>query len=110
MRDVLDPRRYPWIAFQLFSHKMLRWAVPLLLGLLLLANIALAQADFYAVTLIGQLFFYFLAALGWVCGRLGCEVPLLSMPYHFVLGNIAVMRAFAQFVRGDRQTGWRPSR
>jgi len=27
--DLLNPARYGWVSFQLISHKVLRWLVPL---------------------------------------------------------------------------------
>lgn len=110
MRDVLNPFRYPWVSFQILSHKIARWAVPLLLALLLLANISLLGEGFYLATLVGQLAFYLLAAFGGLCARFGCKAQMLSMPYHFVLGNVAVVRAFLQVIQGYRETGWRPAR
>ncbi len=110
MRDVLNPFRYPWVSFQLFSHKIARWTVPLLLVLLLLANISLLDKRFYLVTLVSQLIFCLLAALGGLCAKAGYKMGILSIPYHFVLGNVAVVRAFLQVVQGYRETGWSPGR
>ena len=36
--ELLLPWKYPWIAFQLWSHKISRWSIPLFLGCLLLGS------------------------------------------------------------------------
>jgi cellulose synthase/poly-beta-1,6-N-acetylglucosamine synthase-like glycosyltransferase len=61
--DVLDPRT-GFVFFAFLSHKLLRWATPLLLGVALAANIALAAAPEawgYRLLLAAQGAFYALA-------------------------------------------------
>ncbi len=62
---MLDPRGYPPLyAFQLFSHRVLRYATPFLHVLLFLANLALLGSGWlYYLTLIAQLALLGVAAL-----------------------------------------------
>src|SRR5258708_31235268 len=59
--DLLTPWKFGWVAFQLWSHKILRWLVPYFLLLLFAGNILLWQHPFYGVFLAGQVSFYFMA-------------------------------------------------
>src|SRR5206468_3937405 len=41
LRRFLDPIRHPWFSFQVISHRMLRWAVPVFLVVAFVANLFL---------------------------------------------------------------------
>src|ERR1051325_7246920 len=45
--DLLKPWKFFWPAFQLWSHKIMRWMVPLFLILLFAANLALIYSSFF---------------------------------------------------------------
>ncbi len=106
--DVLDPRtRFVFFAF--VSHKLLRWATPLLLPVALLATAALAVtpgAWGYRLLLVAQLGFYGLALAGWqgVAGPLG---RVASVAHYFVAMNVALAVGFWRFVRGTQGPTWR---
>lgn len=109
-RGLLNPFRYGRFAWVLFSHKVMRWLVPLFMLLALLANLALAGHPFYAFMLVLQLAFYGLALLAWfqVSGlqdRIYGRVPL-----YFIAANLAVLFAWFKFLLGTRQELWEPSR
>ena len=61
--DLLKPWKFAWPAFQLWSHKIMRWMVPLFLIAIFAANLALIDFRFYRFTLAVQLFFYAAALL-----------------------------------------------
>ncbi|MHB9154959.1 MAG: glycosyltransferase family 2 protein, partial [Endomicrobiales bacterium] len=64
MKKLLNPFRYPFVSFQLISHKILRWTVPLLAVALYLVNGALlGEGGIYLVFFVLQAVFYLLAAL-----------------------------------------------
>jgi cellulose synthase/poly-beta-1,6-N-acetylglucosamine synthase-like glycosyltransferase len=87
--DMLDPRGYPPLfAFELASHRLLRYVSPFLHLLAFATNIALLGSGWvYWVTFAFQLAFFAAAALGpFVPSR------LTRLPYYYVLvtGSIAV--------------------
>lgn len=109
-RELLNPVRYGRFAWVLFSHKVMRWLVPLFMVVALLANLALVGRPFYAAMFVMQVLFYSLAALAWrqvggIQGRIYGKVPL-----YFVAANLAVGFAWVKFVSGVRQELWEPSR
>lgn len=68
--------RYPWMLsphsrlwFQVWSHKALRLAIPLLHVTALVANVALIGKPFYRVVLAGQAMFYAAALIGYFQAR-----------------------------------------
>jgi cellulose synthase/poly-beta-1,6-N-acetylglucosamine synthase-like glycosyltransferase len=95
----------PWLLsrenrlrFELISHKLMRLLVPVLLVILLLSSSLLArQSMLYAGTLVAQLGFYALAALG--AGRGIPNLTRIAAPASaFCMLNAAVVVGFYKFL------------
>jgi cellulose synthase/poly-beta-1,6-N-acetylglucosamine synthase-like glycosyltransferase len=107
--DVLNFRQYGLFAWQVWSHKVLRWAVPWTLGLLLLCNIALYYTrSLYALTFWVQVAFYSVAMLAHTSERFKSRGGV-RLVYFFVQANMATLDACWRFIRGRRMTTWQPS-
>jgi cellulose synthase/poly-beta-1,6-N-acetylglucosamine synthase-like glycosyltransferase len=110
-RDMLNPLKSGFYAVQLVSHKLLRYAVPLFLALILFSTAALlAHSFFYSLIFTFQTAFYAMAFAAWVLERNGVKLGILAMPLYFVLANIAAVIAFYKFLRGERYARWEPIR
>ena len=110
-RSMLNPFRAGFYAVELFSHKVMRYAVPLFLLLLYFSNLALAfYSAFFEILLLFQLLFYMTAITAWLFERAGVSFKFLSLPLYFVLANAAVVIAFYKFLRGERYAAWQPIR
>jgi cellulose synthase/poly-beta-1,6-N-acetylglucosamine synthase-like glycosyltransferase len=110
-RDMLDPWRSGFFAVELVSHKVLRYAVPVILAFMLMASVLLAVTHpFYTLAAVLQLIFYSLALAGWLIERSGRRLTLLAMPLYFVLANLAAVVAFYKFLRGETYARWEPIR
>jgi len=106
---VLNPFRLGLFAFQVWSHKIMRWATPWFIIFLLASNVAVAGAGvFYAVSLIGQLAAYGLVVWGWLVPSMR-DHSLVKVPYFFVQVNLAMAHAAIAFALGKRITMWTPS-
>lgn len=107
--EVLNPFRFGWFAFQVFGHKLMRWAVPWFQVLLLVTSFVLAaKGGIYALALLGQLLFYGVVIAGHLRPELQ-DRTLVKIPYFFVQVNLAIARATVDFLRGRRMTVWTPS-
>jgi len=107
MPRLLNPVRHPWLAIVLWSHRVLRWLVPVFLVLLLLASIPLApRHPVYAVALAGQLVVYGAGAAAWALERLRVRVPGAFVPLYFCLVNLAPLLAIAWLLRGEKKVVW----
>jgi cellulose synthase/poly-beta-1,6-N-acetylglucosamine synthase-like glycosyltransferase len=110
-RDLLNPFRTGFYAVQLFSHKLLRYAVPLILALLFASSVLLAGISVYFVIAFAvQSTFYLMAFAGWLTERTGRHIAILVIPLYFVLANLASVIAFYKFLRGERISKWEPIR
>ena len=98
-------------AVQLFSHKVLRYSVPLWLALLLGSSFTLSFSyDLFLIITLLQFAFYGIAVLSWLLGRGGKNTGLMAVPQYFVLANAASVIAFFRFIRGEKLATWEPIR
>lgn len=69
-RVMLNPLRHGFYSFQLLSHKVMRYLVPVfLLIILLISGLLATQNVLYAVIFGAQGVFYSIAAISWVFER-----------------------------------------
>lgn len=107
--EVLSLSRYRLFAFQVISHKLMRWLVPWFLLALLLVSALLANTDaIYSLALLAQLAFYATALLAHYIEAIRNQ-PLAKLVYFFVQVNIALFDASCKFIAGERFTVWQPS-
>lgn len=110
-RDMLLPWRSGFYAIQLFSHKLLRYAVPLLLVIAFVSNAVLAfGSSSFLVLFVCQIAGYLAALVGFLLERSGLKAGPLAFPMYFILANVASVAAFVRFLRGDRFASWEPIR
>lgn len=110
-RKVLNLAQHKMYAFQMISHKVLRYAVPLFLIIAFISNLLLInQAEGYRLMFYGQAVFYLAALTGWLCEKIALRIWKLSLPYYFALANAASLVAYLKFVRGEAHVVWEPLR
>jgi cellulose synthase/poly-beta-1,6-N-acetylglucosamine synthase-like glycosyltransferase len=107
--QVLNPFRFGAFAFQVWSHKVMRWLVPwFMLGALLSSWFLSAASPIYGV-------FFWLQVAGYAAVALAHWLPALRnigpvrIGYYFVQVNLALAAAALQFVAGKRVVVWNPS-
>ena len=109
LREVLNPLRFGLFAFQVWSHKVMRWLVPLFMVLLLISSVFLAGTrSLYAAALGAQCLGYGIAVLAHLAPRLR-EIAVVRLAYFFVQVNLALGQAGLEFLRGRRIVTWDPS-
>ncbi len=110
-RKVLNPFRHGLFAFQMISHKVLRYTVPAWMLVALVAGCVLAAyGPIYRILLGAQLAGYGLALAGWLIERAKRSPGILAIPYYFMLVNIATVLAFLKFISGRKHVVWQPNR
>lgn len=106
-KQLLNPLRFPAIAWAIISHKLLRWLTPYLLLLLFVSNLVLVDRPLYRFTRSLQILFYACGAVGYVFDRFSVRVPVLSTIYAFCLMNLGVAVGVAKAVLGHRMFAYR---
>jgi cellulose synthase/poly-beta-1,6-N-acetylglucosamine synthase-like glycosyltransferase len=108
-RRLLDPLRQPLFAWQLLSHKVLRYLafIPLF-GLAVFGALVADRHWFYASLFALQLAGYAAAGVGHLLKRSGASPSVLLAPYYFAILNVACLVAFWKFLNGKKMVLWKP--
>jgi cellulose synthase/poly-beta-1,6-N-acetylglucosamine synthase-like glycosyltransferase len=109
-RRFLNPWRYGSLAWALWSHKVLRYASPVLWIAALAANIRLAGQMGYGVLLLVQCALILAGVLGFLLQAKRSTPGILGQPYYFLLTNLASLIATLRYLKGDRMVTWKPLR
>jgi cellulose synthase/poly-beta-1,6-N-acetylglucosamine synthase-like glycosyltransferase len=105
-RSLLNPRR-GFVAYALWSHKVLRWVNPLFFLLILGSSGILALSPgFFRAVAAGEILFFVLVLAGWYIERRRLKAGLLGLPYYFVVANAALCAGLFRFLRGGQRTTW----
>ncbi len=107
--EVLNSFRLGMFAFQVWSHKIMRWGVPwFMLAFAVVTLLQQGQGIIYTLALVAQLVFYSLALAGWLSLRFRKNV-VVRIIFFFVQTNLALAQASLMFLSGKRMTVWTPS-
>lgn len=110
---ALNPFHNFSLAFSYFSHKVLRWTLaPFSMIGLFVVNIPLAIVGgiLYQVVMVGQLYFYVAAFVGYMFSKVGKKNQMTSIPFYFVLMNLSVVVGFYRFVSKSQKATWEKSK
>lgn len=97
------------LAFQYYSHRVLRWTVtPFLMIIMFFASLALAVqgSAFYILVFAAQFCFYGAAFLGYLFEAKNIRLKLLYVPFYFCMMNWAVMAGLRRFLKGNQSALW----
>jgi len=111
IRDALRHGR-PFVAFQVLSHRVLRYTVPVWLLVTMWASFELAStsAVFGAVAAL-QVAFYGLGAAGWAAEMARISLPRICVvPSYFVMVNTAALCALVGSLARGQESLWQKQR
>jgi hypothetical protein len=109
MKKVLNPLSYPFAAFCILSHKILRYLSFVALIAALVLNAVLAtRSQFFAWLLVLQVIAYAAALLGVARNLPPLMRKITALPTYFVVSNAAFAVAVLRFLRGDVMATWKP--
>jgi len=107
--DLLNPVRHGRFAFQLASHKLLRFLAPFLLLATLISSGLLNREPLYGLSFWAQTGFYLLAVAGKVVTPLQ-QGRVVRTAYFFTMVQWAMLTAWGRYALGHQQVTWEPSR
>ena len=107
--DMLNPFQYGRFAFQLASHKLLRFVAPFLLLMALGTSVLLMQDQPYFGLFWVQVGFYSLAIVGSIVPVLQRN-RVIRIAYYFTMAQWVMLLAWAKYALGERQVAWEPSK
>lgn len=98
--------KYGVAAYTFISHKVIRWIFPVLLILVLIANLLLIKLPIYQLALGGQLAFYLVAFVGGMALKSGIKLPIATGLFHFVSLNAGLLLGLFVYLKGIRSSAW----
>jgi cellulose synthase/poly-beta-1,6-N-acetylglucosamine synthase-like glycosyltransferase len=109
-RNILNPFKYAVPSFQLISHKILRWLVPVFGILLVLSTFAtvLLQPENQLVDVFFrlQMLFFVMAGAGYMMEKSGFHSKVLAIPLYFTLINLASLVALYKTMTSELDATW----
>lgn len=110
-RQLLNPFRFGLLSFELFSHKVCKFLVPLFLVTLLVANMLLAgSGGFFLVMLAAQGIFYVAAGTASFMPKGNPLSRMVEAARTFVVVNAAMALAWVKYFQGETFTTWSPTK
>ena len=110
LKDMMLPWKNAVVAFQLTSHRFLRWSItPVALMALIPLNVALIFTNggtLYNIIWYLQILFYAAAYLGYAMASKGRKNKLLYIIYYFLFMNINVFRGMIYLMRNGNTGAW----
>jgi cellulose synthase/poly-beta-1,6-N-acetylglucosamine synthase-like glycosyltransferase len=104
-QELLQFWKHGWISFQLFSHKVCRWLVPLTLPPMLVLSGMLRDNPWIGAFFFLQVVFYAIAALSMVMPIHKLWKPL-GVPLYFCTVSLAVVFGMYNVVSGRQPVVW----
>lgn len=108
MARRLTPWRRPSAALAIWSHKLLRWATPILLIVAAIGAVGLtvSGSSWYFVSVAAGLILVGLAGIGWILPARFRMPRWASFPFSVVVVNLAFLGAWLNVLRGRRIETW----
>lgn len=107
--DVLNPFKNTIFAFELFSHKLMRWLVPWFMIVAVLTNVYLVNDGLVYLFTLFIFFLFFGASIIGLFSKPLRRHAIFGIPFFFIQVNLALMHAGIDVLRGKNITVWKPS-
>lgn len=105
LMSLMNPLKYPIVAFQFVSHRVLRWTItPFALLAIIPLNVFLVldgAGQLYTIIWILQIIFYAAATAGYILSVKGKKNKLLYIAYYFLFMNLNVFNGIKYLVNKD---------
>ena len=112
VKEVVNPFRVGVFAWEVISHKLLRWLIPffLIVGLMGSALLTSVGKPYFWIVTLSAIFLLSLSFIGH-CSKDKNSLPLyLSLPYYFVMVNLYSMKGVIDAFLGRTQITWNSAR
>ncbi|WP_235937698.1 glycosyltransferase family 2 protein [Marinobacter caseinilyticus] len=112
VKTAMNPAKVGIFAWEVISHKLLRWLIPafLVVGISGSAVLALAHVRVFQALTLGGLLILSLALVGHCKGDKNQLAVWVSVPYYFVMVNLYALRGIVRALKGETQVVWSSAR
>ncbi len=108
VKQVLNPFKFGFFSFEIISHKLLRWLIPVFLLGTVLGSIYLSfhGVVIFKALLMGEVVFFWLSILGYLKSAQTKISPIFFYPYYFLMVNWYSLIGTIKALMGDIQVIW----
>jgi cellulose synthase/poly-beta-1,6-N-acetylglucosamine synthase-like glycosyltransferase len=108
VKAVLNPFKYGFFSFEVISHKLLRWLIPIFIVLFAVGSIYLGyqQLDEFKVTSMLGIIFLWLAQVGFLKTEQTQISKIFFLPYYFLMVNYYSLMGVITAIAGNIQVTW----
>jgi cellulose synthase/poly-beta-1,6-N-acetylglucosamine synthase-like glycosyltransferase len=112
VKTTMNPVSVGVFAWQVISHKLLRWLIPLFLALGTVGSLLLAAMGYPVFQLItgGAIVLLVMAGTGHMARDRNRLPVWVSVPYYFVMVNLYSLKGIIRALRGETQVTWNSAR
>jgi cellulose synthase/poly-beta-1,6-N-acetylglucosamine synthase-like glycosyltransferase len=108
VKEVMNPFKFGFFSFEVISHKLLRWLIPVFIVCFALGSLFLSYENiltFKIITLLGIVFLW-LAQIGLLKSRNKHSSPIFFIPYYFLMVNYYSLLGVITALAGNIQVTW----
>jgi len=108
VKEVMNPLKFGFFSFEVISHKLLRWLIPVFIICFAFGSLFLSYENirsFQIVTLLGIIFLW-LAQIGFLKSRDKHSSPFFFIPYYFLMVNYYSLVGVITAIAGNIQVTW----
>lgn len=98
---------YGWTAFFLWSHKLLRYFIPMYLLIIAIATLFLESSTLKDVLIYSQIIIYSLSIIGVIAEKLKISILPLKLLSFFLMMNYGFVRGIIRFIAGEQNSSWK---
>ncbi|TKJ42031.1 hypothetical protein CEE36_07345 [candidate division TA06 bacterium B3_TA06] len=102
----LNPFRFPFLSWQLFSHKVLRWLIAIPFILVFVSSAFLITHPLGLALFCAQCLFYLAGIIGGVASKLKLRIPLAGSIWYFILSLCSSLIGIFNIIRGKDYSVW----
>lgn len=107
---LLTPQ-YGFLAFSLWSHKIIRWFIPFLLLLtIIISSILINQSSIFKITIVAWIGISIVSLLGFIADTFKIKIGCLKYPYYFLAMNYALFFGSLKAILKKQKPIWNVSR
>jgi len=112
VKVTMNPFRVGVFAWQVVSHKLLRWLIPVFLLVAAVGSLMLAMAGVWVFQWLAMFMVacLLLAAAGMLVRDKNRLPAVVSVPYYFVMVNLYALRGILRALSGETQVTWATAR
>lgn len=108
VKEVLNPFKFGFFSFEIISHKLLRWLIPVFLFGAALGTVYLSYKgmELFSFIVVLECVFLWLAIVGFFKSKNEHISPLFFIPYYFLMVNWYSIIGIMKALMGNIQVTW----